>query len=133
MNTAMNARRRGRLIYWVIASVWFVCAVGLLGLGLISFGSSVSTETATMLAERRMLTFFGMQVIGFPIATFLPGPMSDLAKSFGLELFNVAQPSMMAFVGDWVILLVLGWLQWFVLLPWLLRVFTQRRSGKIPS
>jgi hypothetical protein len=136
MPTTMNTTAmstRGKAVYWGIASMWLLIAVALLGLGLVSFGSSVATETPTMLAERRMLTFFGMQLIGFPLAMFLPGPLSDLARTLGLELFNVGQPTIAAFGRDWLILLVLGWVQWFIAIPWLIGVFRRRGSKNMET
>lgn len=120
--------------YWIIFILWTACALGLLAIGLFSYSGATAGENATMLGERRMVVHMGMTVLGFPANMFIPGFLSDLLKPFGYELFSVSHTSVALFVRDWAILFILGWVQWFVVLPavihWLMH---SRKSDGVTS
>lgn len=88
----------------------------------------MSGETPVMLGEQRMVAYLGMIVLGFPINFFVPGYLSDLLNPLGHELFSVSHGSPILFIRDWGIMLVLGWLQWFIVAPALVRLMMRGRK-----
>jgi predicted membrane protein len=94
----------------------------------------MSGENAASLGEQRMTVYLGMMVLGFPLAFFVPGYLSDILSPHGYELFSVSHAAAILFVRDWAILLVLGWVQWFVIFAMLLRLLLRRRrDGRNPT
>ena len=75
-----------------------------------------------------MSVYLLMMLLGFPLGFFVPGYLSDILNPHGYELFSVSHAAVILFVRDWSILLVLGWLQWFVIVPMLLRLILPRRK-----
>lgn len=126
--SAMPTHRRTRGVFWWIFTLWTACAFVLLGTGLWSYSNAMSGENPASLGEQRMIVYLGMIVLGFPINFFVPGYLSDLLNPHGYEMFSVSHSSAILFVRDWAIMLVLGWLQWFVVVPALVRVFVRRRN-----
>ena len=81
-----------------------------------------------------MTSYLIAMLLGFPAAFFLPGALSDLGKAVNLDLFSVST-TLGAFVRDWFLIVALGYLQWFVLLPalWRLIKAVRRRTGPTSS
>jgi hypothetical protein len=97
-----------------------LCVIALL------VGASAYWETDVQNANERR---FGGQILtmslGFPTAFFGAGFISDTAHFFGINTFDVAAAPLV-YVRDWSIVALLGYVQWFVILPALLRMI---RSG----
>jgi hypothetical protein len=132
MRFVMKKARDFGKIYWIIFVLWTGCALGLLTLGLLSYSGVTAGETATMLGERRMAVYMGMTILGFPINLLVTSLLSDLLKPLGYDLFSVSHSSSALFIRDWGILTFLGWLQWFVVFPAVVRWFT-RNSKNVTS
>lgn len=116
-------------IYWIAFVLWTGCALALLGLGLLSYSGVTAGETATMLGERRMVVYMGMTILGFPINLLVTSLLSELLKPLGDDLFSVSHLSAALFIRNWGILTFLGWLQWFVMLPAIVRGFTRNSKN----
>jgi hypothetical protein len=131
MNAVPTARYSvATIIYWTLFALWGAAAVGLMLLGLMTYTSVTADSTPTMLSEQRLVVHIGMVVLGFPVNFFVPGYLSDLLKPYGYELFSVSHPGALPFVRDWAIMALLGWLQWFVLLPAIFRLFRGRPKNE---
>jgi hypothetical protein len=121
------ATHRVLRVFWWIFGIWTACAVLLLAVGVWTYSNAMSGENPTSLGEQRMSVYFLMMMLGFPLGFFVPGWLSDILNPHGYELFSVSHTAAILFVRDWVILLVLGWLQWFGIVPMLLRLILPRR------
>lgn len=66
--------------------------------------------------ERRLGGHLLAMALGFPTAFFGAGFLSDVARYFGVQTFDVAAEPFLYF-RDWLFVVVLGYVQWFVVLP----------------
>jgi len=111
---------------WIILPIVFLlaCATALL-VGLMAF----QIDDIQRANEQRMTSHFITMLMGFPAAFFLAGALSDLGKVVGLELFSVST-TMSGFVRDWLFIVAIGYIQWFVLLPALWRLIAVARGKR---
>lgn len=112
-------------MFRIVLALWLACAAAFLAVGLASYGSWSAGEDATVLGTRRMNSIFAMQVLGFPAALVIPPMVISAGRKAGVELFS--DPGAVGFVTDWVFLFALGAVQWFLLVPWLLRLAKRLR------
>jgi hypothetical protein len=99
--------------------------VAALAAGLSAYGVS-DTQQAN---ERRLGGQLLTMMFGFPTAFFGAGVVSDVARHFGFQTFDVATTPA-RYVGDWLIVALLGYVQWFVIVPgvWRLLRWGARRA-----
>ncbi len=112
-------------LFRIVLALWLACAAAFLAVGLASYGSWSDGEDATVLGMRRMNTLAAMQALGFPAALVVPPMVISAGRKLGVDLFSEADA--IGFVKDWTLLFVLGAVQWFVLVPWLLRLAKRLR------
>jgi hypothetical protein len=127
------ATHRKRLLFWWIFGTWTTCAALLLAAGLWTYSNAMSGENPASLGEQRMSVYLLTMMLGFPLGFFVPGWLSDILNPHGYELFSVSHTAAILFVRDWAILLLLGWLQWFGIVPILLRLILARRNDENDS
>ena len=112
--------RRKRLVFLSLFGMWTACAVTLLAVGLFTYPDK--GEMFASAREQRMSVYVLMMMLGSPLGLIAPGWLSDALNPHGYELFSVSHVEAALFVRDWAILLVLGWLQWFGIVPMILRL-----------
>ena len=80
-----------------------------------------------------MGSFLLMMYLGFPSALIIPGLLSDVAENFGIVLFSTGGDAL-NFLFSWLVLFSLGFIQWFVLVPFICRKFNRlaKWSSKLP-
>jgi len=66
--------------------------------------------------EQRMTAHLLTILVGFPTAFFVTGLLSDFGKSIGIEFFSVS-PTVLGFIRDWLVSVILGYVQWFLIVP----------------
>ena len=115
--------------YWTIALLWTIACVACLLIGLGTFSSS-GVEVSLPSSERRMISHLGTQILGFPAAFMLAGSIADLAREHGIILYSVTSASAAPFLRDWAISYVIGFVQWFVVVPWLVRMIRRVRGQR---
>ena len=79
--------------------------------------------------ERRLGGQLLVMLLGFPTAFFGAGTLSDMARHFGIQTFDVAAEPL-PYVRDWLIVVLLGYAQWFVIVPALWRMVGSAIRGK---
>jgi hypothetical protein len=109
----------------IIRVAFAIFCAAALAIGLSAYGVS-DVQQAN---ERRLGGQLLTMMLGFPTAFFGAGVVSDVARHFGFQTFDVAATPA-RYVGDWLIVALLGYLQWFVIVPgaWRLMRWAARRA-----
>jgi hypothetical protein len=101
------------LIIWIMWCGWWFMS------GLCTYFASCSAWFGfEHLTERRMVGSLMVMLAGFPSGFFLPAISSDLMRYLGFSSFDAGA---LGYVIIWLMASVAGYLQWFILLPWLCR------------
>jgi hypothetical protein len=101
--------------------VWLLLAFGILAFTLYVYDGTPATR------DVELILLYGMLVLSFPvslIAALAVGAAGYLAEALGSRFSIPTGYLTLAF--EWLILLGLGYLQWFVLLPRLWRAWKNR-------
>ncbi len=73
-------------------------------------------------SDAEVLLVYGMLVLSFPLGLLLPAAMSGLV-AMGV---SSPDPSIALFFTEWLIFLILGWIQWSKVVPWAWRSVRDR-------
>jgi hypothetical protein len=115
-----------RLGFWMRLVFILACVVFLV------IGVAAGTGNDPAQNEQRFSALLATMTAGFPLAFFGSGLLSDLAAKSGLVVFDVAAGPITLF-GGWIIATVLGYAQWFVLIPRIARAIRRVCSGRKSS
>jgi hypothetical protein len=91
-------------LFFIAAVIWTLIAVLLLVVGF--------TQGEARMGAQMMMTF-----LGFPSSLLIPEMVIRLFPEMGKNLFDVHSSSLQYFC-EWIALLLIGALQWFVLPYW---------------
>lgn len=104
--------------------VWILCSVAVLAVTLSRYAPGPANDIGIFLV-------YGMLLLAFPISLLVAGlfsAMSLLQEPLGVPLLDAIGSNYVGFSVMWLAFLVAGYLQWFVLLPWLWRKWKTRRG-----
>ncbi len=101
---------------------WLLFAIGILLFTLHLYDGTPATRDA------ELILLYGMMALSFPasqVVALILGAIGYLSEMWGESL---SIPSnYLTLVAEWLVFLGVGYLQWFVLLPWLWRRWKSRR------
>lgn len=110
--------------------VWVICSVAVLVVTLARYAPGPSSDIGVFLA-------YGMLFLAFPVSLLIAGLLAFLAliqEQSGVPLLDLIGSNYLGFSVMWLVFFVAGYMQWFVLLPWLWRKWKARRAkGAAPS
>lgn len=108
----------------VVAKVgWLSMATGVLVFTFYLYDGTPITHDA------ELILLYGMLALSFPasqLVALILGSVGYIAEKWGVDLS--IPMSYMTLAVEWLIFLGAGYLQWFVLLPWLWRKWKSRRA-----
>jgi hypothetical protein len=124
-----GAKVMKRTLWLTVKWGWIVLSVLLLLITLALFDGSPKSDVEILLG-------YGLLVLTFPIGLLL-----SIAEGFvGRAVFNLlgltATTTYMSLVTTWLVYTVAGYVQWFVLLPWVirrLRAKSAHRQSTLPK
>jgi len=109
----------------VLKIVWVLCSVAVLVVTLARYAPVPASDIGVFLA-------YGMLFLAFPISLLVAGLFALLAllqEELGVPLLDLIGSNYVGFSVMWLAFFVAGYVQWFVLLPWLWRKWKARRAG----
>lgn len=80
-------------------------------------------------SDADLLLGYAMLTLSFPLGLVLAAGLSLLAQVAHAATGYVFQTSYASIVVTWLVFFVAGYMQWFVLLPWLWRKRKAKRAG----
>ena len=105
---------------------WVLIAIAALVASLLLFDGRTNSDVDILLG-------YAMLALSFPLGMVLAAMLSVFARLlFETEGF-VFTTSYLWLIVEWLLLFVVGYLQWFTLLPWLWRKWKSRRAGSPTS
>lgn len=110
---------RRRAIEWL----WVVAASVTLMLALRGYDGSPNSDAEEFLA-------WAMIALGFPSSLLWSACFAAVAYVLASRFQVTIPTSYASMVISWAALFVLGYVQWFVCLPWLVRKYTARRKSR---
>ena len=118
-----------RAFWRTTVAIYTAIEVVLLCLGL---GSLVGRPYPTDQTRESLFTLYLlMSAPGFPTAPVLATWISALCEYWGMEFFSVANGPI-GFGVTWIVMFVLGFLQWFIFVPFLIYLFSKNRKSSVP-
>lgn len=106
--------------------VWVLCSVAVLAVTLARYIPGPASDIGVFLA-------YGMLFLAFPVSLLVAGLFALLAllqEQLGVPLLDLIGSNYVGFSVMWLAFFVAGYVQWFVLLPWLWRKRKAYRSVK---
>lgn len=114
-----------------LLSVWVVIWVGLLGRMLYLYFAIREHPPTALENERIMLVEIWMLVLSFPCGLLWVLVGGGLVFVLPPHLYSiVAARSVFSLVVDWLGLFVCSYVQWWMVVPWIVGRFRQRRRSK---
>ena len=99
----------GLLVVWCTWCVWWLVH------GTCTYSSVCSNYYSfEHLEERRITTLLAVMIPGMPMGFFVPAFIIDLVRNLGFGGFDAGY---LGYVTEWLISVLSGFVQWFVLLP----------------
>jgi len=108
----------------VLKTLWVLCSVAVLAVTLVRYDHGPASDIGVFLV-------YAMLFLAFPVSLLVAGLFSLMAlfqEQFGVPLLDLIDSNYMGFVVMWLTFFLAGYVQWFVLLPWLWRKWRNRRS-----
>lgn len=105
----------------ILKVVWVLCSVVVLAVTLSSYAPGPASDAGIFLV-------YGMLILAFPGGFLVAGLFAlvvVLQEQLGLPLLDVIDSNYIGFCVMWLAFFIVGYLQWFVLLPRLLRTNTK--------
>lgn len=109
----------------VLKIVWVLCSVAVLVVTLARYAPGPASDIGVFLV-------YGMLFLAFPGSLLVAGLFALLAllqEQLGVPLLDLIGSNYVGFCVIWLAFFVAGYMQWFVLLPWLWRKWKARREG----
>jgi hypothetical protein len=109
----------------VLKIVWVLCSVTVLVVTLVRYAPGPASDIGVFLV-------YGMLFLAFPVSLLVAGLFTLLAllqEQLGVPLLDLIGSNYVGFSVVWLAFFVVGYFQWFVLLPWLWRKWKARRAG----
>lgn len=105
--------------------VWVLCSIAVLVVTLTRYAPASASDIGVFLV-------YGMLFLAFPVSLLVAGLFALLAllqEQLGVPLLDLIGSNYVGFLVMWLVFFVAGYVQWFVLLPWLWRKWkaAQRR------
>jgi len=115
-----------RTLWRIVKWAWILLAVLLLLFTMMLFDGSPKSDAEIVLG-------YGLLVLTFP-----SGLLLSIAEGFvGRAAFNfmglVATTSYLSLGATWLMYTVLGYLQWFVFVPWVIRKIRAKNESQVPT
>ena len=104
--------------------IWLLCTIVLLCLCLYIYDGTAATH------DVELLLIYGIMLLSFPSSQLLA--LAFACTSNTLELLNYKVNIPMGYVTifvEWLAFFSIGYLQWFILLPWLFHKWGERKRG----
>ena len=107
----------------VLKLMWFACCIAILAVTLSHDASGPTNDIGIFLAYTMLFLTFpaGCIVVGVIVLLVV------LKEQLGFPLIDMLDKQYIGFSVTWFAFLAVGYLQWFVLLPWLWRKWKARR------
>lgn len=108
----------------VLKIAWIICFVTVLIVTLARCAPGLESDIGVFMV-------YGMLLLAFPISLLVTGLFALLAllqERTGIPLLDVIDSNYVGFSVMWITFFVAGYVQWFLLLPWLWRKLKARRS-----
>jgi hypothetical protein len=109
----------------ILKFVWILCCVFVLFISLTQYESGASSDNGVFLV-------YSMLVLAFPASLLVAGLitlMVLLQESLGVPLLDLIESNRVGLCVMWLSFCIAGYLQWFVMLPWLWRKWKSRKPG----
>lgn len=107
----------------VVRALWIVAALFVLVV-------TISSYDGKPLSDIWVFLTWLMLILSFPAGLVVSAAHYALGSAFSITV----ETSYLSLALEWLVYFVLGYLQWFVLLPWLWRKWKARRArSAIPS
>ncbi|MFA0923170.1 hypothetical protein [Xanthomonas fragariae] len=95
--------------------VWILSSVAVLVITLTRYTPGAATDIGIFLT-------YGMMLLSFPVSLVVAGLFASLAllqEQLGVPLLDLIGSNYVGFSVLWLTFCIAGYLQWFVLFPWL--------------
>lgn len=105
---------------------WVICSLLALVVTLTRYAPGPASDIGIFL-------IYSMLFLAFPVSLLVAGLFALLAliqEQLGVPLLDLIGSNYLGLSVMWLAFFVAGYLQWFVLAPWLLRKWKARRSPK---
>lgn len=112
--------------YLLVKACWFLLAVGTLAFTLYLYDGTPATRDA------ELILLYGMLTLSFPasqVVVLVLGGIGYLFELLGVS-FTIPTNYLMLLI-EWIVLLGAGYLQWFVLLPWIWQRFKKQTGTTV--
>lgn len=109
----------------VLKIVWVLCSVAVLAVTLTRYAPDSASDIGIFLV-------YGMLFLAFPVSLLVAALVALLAllqEQLGVPLLDLISSNYVGFSVMWLMFFIAGYVQWFVLLPWLWRKWKSRRAG----
>jgi hypothetical protein len=109
----------------VLKIAWVLCSVATLAVTLSRYSSGPASDIGIFLV-------YGMLFLAFPVSILVAGLLALIAllqARFEVPLLDIIGSNDVGFFVMWLAFFVAGYMQWFVLLPWLWRKWKARRGA----
>ena len=111
-------------VWSVFKWCWLICSIGVLLLTLAIYDGTPATRDA------ELVLLYGMLFLCFPVSQLVAVIFWLIGFFVETTMHKLAIPtSYLTLVIEWLVLFIAGYLQWFVLLPWLWRKWKARQAG----
>lgn len=118
------------MLSMVLKVGWVLCSVAVLAVTLTRYAPGPESDIEIFLV-------YGMLCLAFPTSLIVAGLfalMSMLQEHLGVPLLDAIDSNYVGVCVMWLAFFAAGYLQWFVLLPWLWRKWRDRQaSSPAPS
>ena len=104
-----------------LKSVWGLAALAVLVSCLLLYDGKPNSDAELLLG-------YGMLVLSFPLSVVMTTVLGVLARALCESTGYVFATSYVSMSVAWLLLFAIGYLQWFVLVPWLWQRWTARRQ-----
>lgn len=108
----------------VLKMVWILCSVAVLVVTLVRYAPGPASDIGVFLV-------YGMLFLAFPVSLLVAGLfalMALLQEQLEVPLLDLIGSNYVGFSVMWLAFFVAGYLQWFVLVPWLWRKWKTRQA-----
>lgn len=115
--------RQSMILPKVLKALWILCCGFVLGLTLYRYVPNSGSDIGIFL-------IYGMLFLAFPASLLVAAMFALLAmlqERLGVPLLDVIENNYGGFCLMWLIFFLVGYWQWFVLVPWLWRKWKARR------
>jgi hypothetical protein len=102
--------------------LWVLCSVAVLAVTLARYAPGPASDIGVFL-------LYGMLFLAFPVSLLVAGLFALLAllqEQLGAPLLDLIGSNYVGLSVMWLVFFVAGYVQWFVLLPWLWRKWKER-------